>query len=90
MALKLVTLVRTVSFMVLVYLFLGWLVERYSRAPDSKLKAFFRVVCSPVIRPVQRFLAPGASYGRALGVGAGAIGLVWVVSIVLSEMLRRG
>ena len=84
------TLLRLVSFMVLIYLFLGWLVERYSRAPDSKLKAFFRVVCSPVIRPVQRFLAPGASYGRALGVGAAAVGAVWVASIVLSEVLRPG
>jgi uncharacterized protein YggT (Ycf19 family) len=90
LALKLVTLLRLVSFMVLIYLFLGWLVERYSRAPESKLKAFFRLVCSPVVRPVQRFLSPGASYGRALAVGAAAVGAVWVVSIVLSEVLRPG
>lgn len=89
-ALKLVTLIRLLSFMVLMYLFLGWLVERYSRAPDSKLKSFFRLVCSPVIRPVQRFLAPGTSYGRALAVGAGVVGVVWMVSIVLSEVLRPG
>jgi uncharacterized protein YggT (Ycf19 family) len=87
-ALQLVTLLRLVSFMVLVYLLLGLLVEVNSRKPDSKLKAFFRLVCSPVTRPVSRLVAEGTTHVRLLAVSIGVVGVLWVVSIVLSDVLR--
>jgi len=85
--LQIITLVRLVSFMVLVYLLLGLLVEVNSRKPDSRLKAFFRTVCSPITRPVSRLLA-GAPHTRVLGASIALVGVVWVASIVLSGVVR--
>jgi uncharacterized protein YggT (Ycf19 family) len=81
--LKILALLRTLSFMVFVYLAFGLLVERLSRKPDSQLKAFARIVCSPVTRPVARFLAPGASQRRLLVLGMGVVSVFWAVLVVL-------
>jgi len=87
---KIATLLRTVTFMVLVYLGLGLLVEQYSRKPGSQLKAFFRIVCSPVTRPVARYLAPGADQHRLLLVGIGVVTALWAVTVVVGNALRPG
>jgi uncharacterized protein YggT (Ycf19 family) len=85
---KVVTLLRLVAFMVFVYLALGWLVERRSRRPDSKLKGFFRTLCSPISGPVARFLPPGTAHDRVLAASLGLVALVWLALIVLSSSLR--
>lgn len=84
---KLLTLLRLVSFMVAVYLAFGLAVERWSRKPDSQLKAFARTICSPVARPMARFLAPGASEQRVLVASLAAVGAVWAFLVTLEVAL---
>jgi uncharacterized protein YggT (Ycf19 family) len=86
---QLLTLLRLIAFMVLIYLGLGWLAERYATRPDSKVKAFFRTLCSPVTRPVARHLAPGSGERRVLAVSMGLVAGVWVLLIVVMEVGRR-
>jgi hypothetical protein len=86
---QVLTLLRLLAFMVVLYLALGWLVERYVSRPQSKVKAFFRLLCSPVTRPVARLLGPGAAMPRVLQVSIAIAGGVWAVLIVASEVLRR-
>ena len=86
-ALKVVALLRLLAFMVLVYLVFGLLVERFSKKPDSQLKAFARTVCSPVTRPVARFLASGVSHRTVLLNSMGVVGVIWLVLIVLQRAL---
>lgn len=81
-ALKVLTLVRLVCWMVLIYLGLGYVVEGRSRKPDSQLKGFFRMLCSPVAKPVARFLAPGTSHQRVLFVAMSLFGTLWIASAV--------
>jgi len=88
LVLKILTLLRILAFMVFVYLCFGLLVERYSRKPDSQLRAFARTVCSPVTRPVARFLAPGAGQRRLLVLGMGVIAVLWAVVVVLARAIR--
>jgi hypothetical protein len=85
---NLLKLLRLVAFMVLLYLLLGVLVERYSRKPDSKVKAFFRTLCLPVTKPVARLLSPGAEYRRVLAVSLGVVAGVWVALVAVTEALR--
>lgn len=82
------TLLRLVAFMVVVYLALGWVVERRSRKPDSRVKAFFRTLCSPIAGPVARFLPPGTPHDRVLAAALGLVALVWIALIALSSSLR--
>jgi hypothetical protein len=86
---KVVTLLRQVAFLVLVYSALGWVVERNVQNPESKVKAFFRILCSPLTGPVSRLLPPGTSYGRILSIGVAGTAAVWLMLIVLTEVLRR-
>lgn len=87
---KIATLLRLVAFMVIVYLAFGLVVERFSRKPDSQLKAFARVVCSPVTRPVARLLAPGTEPRRVLRVGIGLVAVLWLVLVAAARALRPG
>jgi hypothetical protein len=88
-AMQTLTLLRLVAFMVVLYLGLGWLVERYVQRPDSKVKGFFRLLCSPITGPVSRLLAPGAAPARVLAVSLGLVGGVWIVLVAASEALQR-
>jgi uncharacterized protein YggT (Ycf19 family) len=85
---QVVFLLRTVAFMVLVYLALGLLVEVRSTRPDSKVRAFFRILCSPVTRPVARFVAPGSSPTRVLAISIAVVGAIWFALIVLTEVVQ--
>jgi uncharacterized protein YggT (Ycf19 family) len=87
---KVVALLRFVAFMVVVYLAFGLLVERLSRRPDSQLRAFARIVCAPVTRPVARVLGPGADQRRLLVVGMVAVGVLWFVLVLVQGALPRG
>jgi len=86
---KLVTMLRLLAFMVLIYVLLAWMVERNSQDPKSKVRAFFRILCSPITRLVGRWLPDGASQDRLLKASAGVVAVVWVVLIVLDEVLLR-
>jgi len=88
LVLKILTLLRILAFMVFVYLCFGLLVERYSRKPDSQLRAFARTVCSPVTRPVARFLAPSAGQRRLLVLSMGVVAVFWAVVVVLARAIR--
>jgi hypothetical protein len=87
---KIATLLRIVAFMVVVYLGFGLLVERYSTKPDSQLKAFARTVCSPITRPVARWLGPGADQRRVLLVSMAVMVGIWAVTVVAAKALRPG
>lgn len=87
LALKILTLLRLVAFMVLVYLAFGLLVERFSKKPESQLKAFARTICSPVTRPVARLLAPGASHRSVLLNALGVVAVLWTVIVILQRAL---
>jgi uncharacterized protein YggT (Ycf19 family) len=86
--LKTLTLLRIVAFMVMVYLAFGLVVERYSTRPESQLKAFARIVCSPITRPVARFMPAGVSHSRLLVAGIGVMAVVWVIVVVLARAVR--
>ncbi len=75
--------------MVAVYLAFGLVVERWSRRPDSQLRAFARTICAPVARPVARLLAPGASERRVLLVSLVAVAAFWAAIVALDVTLRR-
>ncbi len=82
------TLLRLVAFMVLIYVGLGWLVERRSTQPDSKLRYFFRVVCSPVTRLVARGMAPGTPMERVFRMSFLVVALAWMLSIALHRLAQ--
>jgi hypothetical protein len=63
-------------------------VERYSRRPDSQLKAFARTVCSPMTRPVARFIAPGAEYRRLLFISMAIVAALWAVVVIAAKAVR--
>jgi uncharacterized protein YggT (Ycf19 family) len=86
--LAVVTLLRFLAFMVLVYVGLGWMVERYSRSPESRLRSFFRLLCSPVTRPVARLMPSGTAHRRVLAVSFGVVAALWIAFVGLSEVLR--
>jgi uncharacterized protein YggT (Ycf19 family) len=85
---KTLTLLRLIAFMVLLYLGLGWFTERYSTRPDSKVRGFFRLLCSPITRPVARLMPSGTGELRVLAVAIGLVAGIWVVLIVATEALR--
>lgn len=87
-ALKIVTLLRLVAFMIVFYLAFGLLVERTSRKPDSQLKAFARMVCSPITNPVARRLPPDAPHTRVLAVSMALVGCFWALTVVAGRILR--
>ncbi len=87
---KVLMLLRLVAFMLIVYLGFGLLVERYSTKPESQLKAFARIVCSPITRPVARFLPAGVNHSRLLLVSIGAVAVLWAVVVVLGRAIRPG
>jgi len=86
---RLVTMLRLLAFMVLIYVGLAWMVERKSRNPESKVRAFFRILCSPVTGLVGRFLPPGTAQDRLLAVSAGVVAAIWVTLIAIDEILLR-
>ena len=86
---KVVTMLRLLAFMVLIYVLLAWMVERNSKNPQSKVRAFFKILCSPITALVARFLPRDAGQDRLLKVSAVAVAVVWVVLIALDEVLLR-
>jgi preprotein translocase subunit SecG len=84
---KLLLLLRLIAFMALVYLGFGLLVEWRSRKPDSKLKAFARLLCSPLTRPVAALSPAGLGYRQLLGRTTLVIAGLWLALVVASEIV---
>ncbi len=87
--LKVVTFLRLVSFMVLIYVALAWIVERNSQRPEGKVRGFFRLLASPMTRVVARFLAPGTPYERLLAVTTAVVAGIWLVLVAVDMALPR-
>ena len=88
---KVLLLGRLVAFMLVVYVGFGLVVEWRSRREGSKLKAFGRLLCRPLVFPIARFSPEGTPYITILRRTAIAVAAVWVVFIVASEvLLSRG
>lgn len=88
---KVLLLGRLVAFMLVVYVGFGLVVEWRSRREGSKLKAFSRLLCRPLVFPIARFSPEGTPYITILRRTAIAVAAVWVVFIVASEvLLSRG
>lgn len=81
---KLLLLARLVAFMALVYLLFGLLVEWRSRQPESRLRAFARLLCSPLTGVTARFLPAATPYRQVLRSTALGIGLLWLLLVAAS------
>jgi hypothetical protein len=84
---KLLLLGRLVSFMLLVYVVFGLVVESRSRREGSKLKAFARLLCRPLTAPVAALAPDGTDYPTVLKRTAIAVVAVWVVFVVATEVV---
>ncbi|HET8538580.1 MAG TPA: hypothetical protein VFL83_01780 [Anaeromyxobacter sp.] len=87
---KIFKLLWFVAYMVFIYVAFGLVVERFSTKPDSQLKAFARIVCSPITRPVARYLAPGADQRRLLWISLGIAAVLLVAFRIAEGALRPG
>jgi hypothetical protein len=80
---------RLLAFMLLFYVGFGLLVEWRSSAPQSKLKAFARLLCRPLVAPIQAMSPAGTPY-RTLLVRTGiAVVAVWLALVLASEVALR-
>ena len=88
---KVLLLGRLVAFMLVVSVGFGLVVEWRSRREGSKLKAFGRLLCRPLVFPIARFSPEGTPYLTLLRRTAVAVAAVWIVFIVAGEvLLSRG
>ena len=84
--LKVLLFGRLVAFMLLFYVGFGLIVERASRAPDSKLKGFARLLCRPLTAPLTALSPPGTDYWTILKRTAFAVVALWLFFVVASEL----
>lgn len=84
---KVLLLGRLIAFMLMVYVGFGLVVEWKSRREGSKLKAFGRLLCRPLVVPIARLSPEGTPYVTVLWRTAIAVLAVWVAFIVASEVL---
>lgn len=88
---KVLLLGRLIAFMLMVYVGFGLVVEWRSRREGSKLKAFARLLCRPLVVPVARLSPEGTPYITILRRTAIAVLAVWLAFILVSEVvLSRG
>lgn len=87
--LRLLLLARVIAYMLLVYVGFGLLVEAVSRRPESKLKAFARLLCSPLTRPVAALSAADTPYASVLRRTAAAVAVLWGLLLIASELALR-
>ena len=84
---QILVLLRFLCFMAVVYLTLHKIAERLSRKPGSKVIWFFSIVTAPLIRPVRRWLAPGAAESNLISAALLFYLALWLI-IVLVERWR--
>ena len=87
---KLLLLGRLVSFMLVIYVGFGLLVEWRSRREGSKLKGFGRLLCRPLTAPIAMLSPEGTPYLVILKRTAIAVAAVWIFFVVASEVLLSG
>ena len=87
-AASLVTLLRFLSFIALLYLSLHVIFARLISAPESRVLWFFSVLTSPLVRPIER-LVPQPTGTRLRLVSLIAYGAVWLALVVLDNSLNR-
>ena len=73
--------------MALFYLALYKIVMRLTRKPNSKLRWFFAVLTAPLMRPVRRWIMPGASEDQLLSRAMLFYGVLWVCFVVIGRIL---
>lgn len=83
---KLLILLRLVAYMALVYLGFGLVVEWRSKKPDTKLRSFAHLLCSPLTRPIAALSAPGTSYLSVLRRTTLVTAVLWLLVVVASEI----
>jgi hypothetical protein len=88
--LRLLFLLRFLCFMSLVYLGLhivfAWLISR----PDSKVLWFFSVLTSPLIRPLQMWIAPNSPEPHRRLVALMVYGVLWVLLTLAMQTVAHG
>ena len=84
--LKILLLGRLLAFMLLFYIGFGLLVEWRSRAPESKLRDFSRLLCRPLVAPLVALSAPGTAYRTILLRTALAAVGGWLLFLLASEV----
>ena len=87
---KLLLLARLVAYMGLIYVGFGLVVEWQSRNPDSKLRAFARLICSPLTAVMARFQPPETPYRTLLVRTALVIAAFWLALVITTEIVLPG
>lgn len=86
--LRIVTLLRFLCFIALVYLSLHVIFSRLILKPDSKVLWFFSILTLPLTRPIQKWIDPSASDARLRRIAMVIYGLVWAVMVALDHLLK--
>jgi hypothetical protein len=86
--LRIVTLLRFLCFIALVYLSLHVIFSRLISKPDSKVLWFFSVLTLPLTRPVQRWIDASASDSRLRRIAMVIYGLGWMALLALDQVLK--
>jgi hypothetical protein len=81
--LRLLFLLRFLCFMFLVYLGLHIIFARLISRPDSKVLWFFSILTSPLIRPLQRWIAPNSPEPHRRLVALMVYGALWTLITVV-------
>lgn len=88
--LRLLFLVRFISFLALCYLVLEAAVCAIIKKPESKIRGFFAIITSPLTRPVRAALPPGASPETVRYTAIVSVFAVWAASMLLLRFLVPG
>ena len=83
--LRLLLLFRMIAFLAFMYLVFGWIVERTARDPESKVRGFARLVCSPLTKPVETLMAAESPYPLVLRNTLYVFAGIWFTIFALSE-----
>ena len=84
--LLLLTLIRFLCFVAIVYLTLHVIFARLITRPDSKVLWFFSIITSPLTWPVRAWLFPQAGESQLRFAALIVYGLLWVVVVVLMNV----
>lgn len=83
--LRFLLLIRMVAFLAFMYLIFGWIVERTTRNPESKVRGFARLICSPLTKPVASLMSAESPYPLVLRNTLYAFALLWFALFAISE-----
>ena len=88
--LRLLFLLRFLCFISLVYLGLHMICARLISRPDSKVLWFFSVLTSPLIRPLQMWIAPNSPEPHRRLVALMVYGGLWALITVVMQTIAPG